>query len=244
MVVASRQHRPQLEECLREQLGVDYLGCETSPHRAMSTAETLQPDVILLDMDFEGGGGDAVLAALRQRWPKKPAVIALSERGEDDAVYQANHLGANYYLVKPVPCDVLIRRIKQIAALVDGGSLNDTLREESVRRRAAHYLRLIGMPSHLKGYRYIVEAVAAVVMDHSLGGQVTKRLYPLIAERFQTTAVRVERSIRNAIEITWERGNLDQVNQLFSYVDEDRGKPTNSAFIAAMADIISMDLNG
>lgn len=243
MVVAPTLHACEwAAECLREQPGLEYVGCETFPQNVVETAEALRPDVILLDMDFTDYDGRLILGELRRKWPKQPAVIAVSARGEDSSVYEANHLGANYYLVKPVNEDVLIRRIRQIAALAAGRSLTSTIVGDNIRQKAVEYFHRIGMPSHLKGYRYLIEALVLVVTDHSLANQVTKKLYPLVAERFQTTPIRVERAIRNAIEITWERGNIVQMNQLFAYVDENRGKPTNSAFIAGMADIISLDL--
>lgn len=242
MVVAPQMQCAWVEEYLRDQPGIEFVGCETAPHKAVEAAADVAPDVILLDVDFPDHNGSAVLAELKRKWPRKPAVIVLSERGEDEAVYEANHLGADYYLVKPVQDEVLIRRIRQMAALADGASLCSAIVEDCVRKKAVEYFERIGMPAHLKGYRYLIEALVFVVMDHSLANQVTKQLYPRVAKHFQTTPIRVERAIRNAIEITWERGNIAQVNQLFSYVDENRGKPTNSAFIAGMADIISLDL--
>ncbi|NLM53781.1 MAG: response regulator [Firmicutes bacterium] len=244
MVVAPQtQCCEWVAECLREQPDLAYVGCETSLGDALSAVTVLKPHVVLLDLDSADWSGRAVLHEFRKQWPKQPAVIVLSHLGDDDAVGEANHLGADYYMVKPVRSDVLVRRIRQIAAMANGASFSAANAVDSIRDKAVEYFQRIGMPSHLKGYRYLIEAMVLVVPDHSLTSQVTKKLYPLIAERFETTPIRVERAIRNAIEITWERGDITQVNQLFSYVDENRGKPTNSAFIAGMADIISLDLS-
>jgi two-component system response regulator (stage 0 sporulation protein A) len=229
-------------ERLQKEPGFLVLGYIELSTGTTETNRAGDADLLILDADSASPNGIAVLEELRKMYPKKPQIIVVSENGDDEVVRRANSLGADYYLVKPFPVDLLVRRIWQIselAAAVDGRC---ALGEDRIVRKAAEYFQRIGMPGHLKGYSYLIEAMVLVVNDHSLASQVTKKLYPQIAERFQTNAVRVERAIRNAIEITWERGDIDQLTQLFSFVDEERGKPTNSAFIASMADIIKLDL--
>jgi len=239
MVVTAQTDFGQfVAEHLENEPGLLYVGCET-PEQAIETARKANPDVVIFDIDHGNPDGIDIIGEFRG---ELPAIIVVSETGDDVVVYRANTLGAHYYLVKPFPPELLIRRIWQIAALARGTDSSHAAAEQIVNL-AVQYFERIGMPSHLKGYHYLIEAMVLVVQDHTLASQVTKELYPRIAERFQTTAIRVERAIRNAIEITWERGNITQLNELFSYVDEERGKPTNSAFIAGMADIINLDLS-
>ena len=229
-------------EHLEREPGFLFLGCEEFSEKTAQTIVEKDVDMLILDIESAAADGMAALENLRQVFPKEPRIIVLSETGDDEFVRRANARGADYYIVKPFPADLLVRRVWQFAELAAGAESTWDYGADIIARRASEYFEQIGMPDHLKGHNYLIEAMVLVVNDHSLASQVTKKLYPQIAERFQTTSVRVERAIRNAIEITWERGDIEQLNRLFSFVDEERGKPTNSAFIASMADIIKLDL--
>lgn len=185
-----------------------------------------------------------------------PRVIILSAVGQDKITQRAIALGADYYVVKPFDMDVLSNRIREmfsnqisteavrrpstgISSLTSSldvkvKSSNTALDLESEITNIIHE---IGVPAHIKGYMYLREAITLVVNDIELLSAVTKELYPAIAKKYNTTASRVERAIRHAIEVAWSRGQVDTINKLFGYtIHNEKGKPTNSEFIAMVAD--------
>ncbi|HET7559197.1 MAG TPA: sporulation transcription factor Spo0A [Limnochordia bacterium] len=198
-------------------------------------------DIVLLDICMPRLDGIGVLESLTDH-KARPRVIVFSALGADALISQASALQADYYVVKPFDPEVLIARIRQL-----GGHPTQPMAE---RRRAGQVegevLRQIaelGVPAHYKGCTYLKEAITLVVDDPSLLERVTKELYPSVAARHHTTSEKVERAIRHAIETTWTRGNLKAIHTLFTYtVDESKGRPTNSSFIATMADRIRLNL--
>ena len=180
---------------------------------------------------------------------KMPRIIVLSAVGQDKITQRAITLGADYYVVKPFDMDVFTKRIREMF----NGSSNDVVRKQSavVEQEVKHQskgpvdleteitniIHEIGVPAHIKGYMYLREAITMVVNDMELLSAVTKELYPSIAKKYNTTASRVERAIRHAIEVAWGRGQVDAINKLFGYtIHNEKGKPTNSEFIAIIAD--------
>jgi two-component system response regulator (stage 0 sporulation protein A) len=181
-----------------------------------------------------------------------PRIIVLSAVGQDKITQRAITLGADYYVVKPFDMDVFTKRIRQM--------FNNTISSDEVKRSVTamdstmdskanrnepidleaeitNIIHEIGVPAHIKGYMYLREAITMVVNDMELLSAVTKELYPSIAKKYNTTASRVERAIRHAIEVAWSRGQVDTINRIFGYtVHNDKGKPTNSEFIAMVAD--------
>lgn len=180
-----------------------------------------------------------------------PRIIVLSAVGQDKITQRAITLGADYYVVKPFDMDVFTKRIRQM--------FNNTISSDETKRTVSimdtteikvnrsepidleseitSIIHEIGVPAHIKGYMYLREAISMVVNDIELLSAVTKELYPSIAKKYNTTASRVERAIRHAIEVAWSRGQVDTINKLFGYtIHNDKGKPTNSEFIAMVAD--------
>jgi len=207
---------------------------------ALQRFRQLKPHVILLDLILPHLDGLGVLKSVKAA-SQETKVIVLSSLDREQLLYIAMELGADYFILKPFDCDVLLQRIRQ--AITPQGisqlKLNKRLYLEQV---ITEEITRIGIPAHYKGYRYLKEAIAMVIEDPSLLMAVTKRLYPQVAERFSTTGNKVERAIRHAIETTWSRGNLEVLNDVFGYsIDMDKGKPTNSAFIATLADKIRLE---
>ena len=180
-----------------------------------------------------------------------PRVIVLSAVGQDKITQRAISLGADYYVVKPFDMDVFTKRIREMfnntitsaetkkSISTEYESIN--LRHESkpldLEAEITSIIHEIGVPAHIKGYMYLREAIGMVVNNIELLSAVTKELYPSIAKKYNTTASRVERAIRHAIEVAWSRGQVDTINKLFGYtVHNSKGKPTNSEFIAMIAD--------
>lgn len=182
-----------------------------------------------------------------------PGTIVLSAVGQEQITQKAISLGAEYYIVKPFNLDVLMKRIYQLSgnsdneegkmkyarAVLKGSNDEDA---QLLEIEITNIIHEIGVPAHIKGYHYLRDAIIMVVEDIELLGAVTKELYPAIARANKTTPSRVERAIRHAIEVAWNRGRMETINSLFGYtVQMDKGKPTNSEFIAIIADKLRIE---
>jgi len=224
-------------------VGVAYNGLE-----AMELIKNQEPDLIILDLVMPNLDGLGVIERLNViNSMTRPKIIMLTAFGQESLTHQAMALGVDYFILKPFDLDILSKRIHSI--MQDTSSAQTQLTSSSspmaTSVRSEHDLvsevttvmHQIGIPAHVKGYQYIRDAILMVVEDVSLLGAVTKELYPSIAKKNDTAASRVERGIRHAIELAWERGNTDTLKQIFGYsVNIERQKPTNSEFIAILAD--------
>lgn len=215
------------------------------------------PDVIILDLIMPRLDGFGVLEFLNNTELKQyPRVIMTSAIGQDSMIQKAMYLGAQYYLVKPINMTLLIKRINQIIDSEKEGSvssksdgklskslvLKDSLSNNDLEVDITNLIHEIGVPAHIKGYQYIRDAITLVVGNMDMLSAVTKELYPTVAAMNDTTPSRVERAIRHAIELSWNRGKLETLNSLFGYtVQNDKGKPTNSEFIAIIADKLRLE---
>ncbi len=220
-----------------ELTGVAYNGLEVIDQVTKNT-----PDVIVLDIIMPHLDGIGVLERLNGLGlTKRPKVLMLTAFGQENITQKVVQLGADYYVLKPFNLDVLINRIRQLANH-HGVVPITTTRGKSMDLEVTNIIHEIGIPAHIKGYLYLREAILMVISRVELLGAVTKELYPTIAVKHDTTPSRVERAIRHAIEVAWNRGNFDVINTLFGYtVNHDRGKPTNSEFIAMVADKLRME---
>ncbi len=224
-----------------ELVGVAYNGIE-----ALELIYHKSPDVIVLDIIMPHLDGLGVLEKL-QHVERRPYVIILSAFGQESMTQRAVSLGADYYMLKPFHLDSLGKRIRQICGETNVSPTTNASAQivnmsprtsfKNVDIEATHMIQQAGVPAHLKGYQYLRDAIVCVVQEVSLLEAVTIKLYPLIADKYKTTPSRVERGIRHAIELAWDRGNVEFMNRLFGYtISVDRGKPTNSEFIAMVAD--------
>jgi two-component system response regulator (stage 0 sporulation protein A) len=189
----------------------------------------------------------------------------LSAVGQDKITQRAIALGADYYMVKPFDMEVFVRRIREVVLGLspDVGApvfsvsqsaqsfqasilpLNRRTyeRASSIEADVTNIIHEIGVPAHIKGYHYLREAILLVINNMDLLGGITKELYPMIAEKFNTTPSRVERAIRHAIEVAWNRGRVETINRIFGYtVHDEKGKPTNGEFIAMIADRLRLQI--
>jgi len=220
---------------------------------ALQIIEKERPDVLILDIIMPHLDGLEVLERLHRMGDGYfPKVIVLSAVGQDKITQRAIDLGAEYYVVKPFDFQVFMKRLKQISSTDFSSNINDKVEvysiskpqsnESNLEAKITKILHEIGIPAHIKGYLYLREAITMVVEDMDFLGAITKELYPTIASKFNTTASRVERAIRHAIEVAWTRGRIDTINQLFGYtVNNAKGKPTNSEFIALIADKLRLE---
>lgn len=233
----NREFCQLLKEYLDQQSDMEPVGVAHNGLEVIDLVMEKRPDVIVLDIIMPHLDGIGVLEKLDAlNLDKRPRVVMLTAFGQENITQRVAELGADYYVLKPFDLDVLANRIRQ---LVDSYAAPRVLqpRNRSLDVEVTDIIHEIGVPAHIKGYQYLRDAIMLVVQEIELLGAVTKELYPMIAEKYKTTPSRVERAIRHAIEVAWSRGNVDMIHQVFGYtIDHERGKPTNSEFIAMVAD--------
>ena len=252
-----------LNSYLEKEEEMEVVGIAKDGTEAFEMIKNVKPDVALLDVIMPHLDGLGVLELLNSaNLEKMPLCIMLSAVGQDKITQKAINLGAEYYIVKPFDIELLIKRIKEIkfytpGTVARGGSfasreiknqyieipLENKKDEGSLEALVTNIIHEVGVPAHIKGYQYLREAIIMVVNDIEVINQITKQLYPQIAEKYKTTPSRVERAIRHAIEVAWGRGQADVVENIFGYtVSAAKGKPTNSEFIAMIADKLRLEL--
>lgn len=249
-----------LSNYLEQEEEMEIIGIAKDGNEAYEMAEKLHPDILLLDIIMPHLDGLGVLEKISSsEMEKKPLCIILSAVGQDKITQKAISLGAQYYIVKPFDINVLIKRMKELKNYQPSQFKNFITREiknqyidiAPEKRRdqgnlealVTNVIHEVGVPAHIKGYQYLREAIMMAIKDNDVINQITKQLYPDIAGKYHTTPSRVERAIRHAIEVAWGRGQADTVENIFGYtVSANRGKPTNSEFIAMIADKLRLEL--
>ena len=242
------QSRTTMAEYLRRQEGVALVreagnGAEALKLLSEEPFEIMITDIIMPQMD-----GYALLEEMRRReLPSKPQTIVVSALGRDDFVTRAIELGATFYMVKPFDMRHLMSHIRDLS----GGRIRpadaaptprETHRVQTLDERLGSLFLTIGIPAHIKGYQFLRQAVKMVVDEPDMINRITKELYPGIARHFGTSASKVERAIRHAIEVAWNRGRIETLNTAFGCkVCTPEDKPTNGKFIAMIADKLSME---
>ena len=183
--------------------------------------------------------GIYVLEELNKRNISKNIIVETSYNAPD-TIRKASEYGVNYYILKPYDLCDIEQRILDVFEVVNNKSMN--LYHNNLQISITKMLHELGMPSHIKGYQYIREGITMVYDNPEIVGAITKELYPELADRFDTTVSRVERAIRHAIEVSWNRGDWDLMDDIFGHsVDVDKAKPTNSEFIVTLADKLRME---
>lgn len=209
----------------------------------------LRPDVSVIDGVMPKLDGLGILERFSAEREKNddyfPPCIVISSITNDNVIQEAFELGARYYLAKPTTPEIILKRIRQTALRGNHMSMKMMAVTDNVNleTRVTKVLHEIGVPAHIRGYHYMREAIMMAVTDIDVLNYITKELYPSIAKKCNTTPSRVERAIRHAIEVAWGRGHSDVINNMFGYtVNSDKGKPTNSEFIALIADNLRIEL--
>lgn len=242
-----------LKEYINDQDDMEVIGVSYNGQECLKMLEEMKPDVLLLDIIMPHLDGLAVLERLKEK-QINPKVIMLTAFGQEDVTKKAVELGAAYFILKPFDMKHLIEQIRTVSnksksSLLKSTSPLNSVSSESTNGRTKNLdasitsiIHEIGVPAHIKGYLYLREAISMVYSDIELLGSITKVLYPDIAKKYNTTASRVERAIRHAIEVAWSRGNIDSISNLFGYtVSMSKAKPTNSEFIAMVADKLRLE---
>lgn len=206
---------------------------------ALNAIERTDPDVVILDIIMPHLDGIGVLEKLgSMNLRRRPKIVMLTAFGQEAVTQKVVQMGADYYILKPFDLDVLVNRVRQMTmSLSEQPRPAANPKPKTMDVEVTGIIHEIGIPAHIKGYHYLRDAIVMVVARVELLSAITKELYPTIAQKYRTTPSRVERAIRHAIEVAWNRGNLDLINSMFGHtVNQDRGKPTNSEFIAMVAD--------
>ena len=223
--------------------GFQISGTATDGEQAIRMITERKPKILVLDLMLPKRDGIAVLKAISGLQPR-PVVLATSGFITDYVASAAVNLGVQYLMIKPCDISALVERLEEIR----GGEAakKQAARptgKPSIESLVTGIIHEIGVPAHIKGYQYLREAIIIAVNDMDVINAITKVLYPQVAKTFQTTPSRVERAIRHAIEVAWDRGDLDTLQRFFGYtVSNTKGKPTNSEFIALIADKLSLQL--
>ncbi len=246
----NRQLIESVRKVLDKETNIIFAGSGNDGHQALKLIEREKPDVVLLDLVMPKLDGLGVLEQVGRSQGEKPAFIVISAIGQENIAESALERGACYYMMKPFDEQVLVRRIRQayrqrmLMPFSNSDFGGRTYLPIRLEEDITFMIHEVGMPAHLQGYQYLRDAVRMAVLDRNTLHSVTKWLYPEIAAKNHTTSHRVERSIRHAIEVAWDRGQTEVLNEIFgNTVHQAKGKPTNSEFIAMFADRIRMKYN-
>lgn len=224
----------------------DLININLEAHDGEEGIKTLEEnkdkiDLIILDLIMPNKDGLYVLNEMQKRGIDKKVIVATSYNS-GEAIREVSEYGVSYYILKPFDLNILEKRIKEITNKKESEEID--FYSSNLQVSITKMLHELGIPSHIKGYGYIREAVSIIFENPEVIGGITKELYPALAKKFNTTVSRVERAIRHAIEVSWNRGNLDYMEELFGFsVDIDRAKPTNSEFVVTIADKLRLDFH-
>lgn len=221
--------------------GLDVIMTEKDGKAVLDGIAQYRPDVVIMDFFLPRMDAIAVLRNLvAQENMKRPLVMIMSGFDNPALEREAMAAGADYYFLKPFDAEIMSERIQ---SLCNEPMTSTPHREQnevssrSLEMQVTEIIHQIGVPAHIKGYQYLRDAILMAITDEQIINAVTKRLYPAVAKRHATTSSRVERAIRHAIEVAWDRGDVDVLNSYFGYtIHNGRGKPTNSEFIAMISD--------
>ena len=215
-------------------IGVDVLGDTGDAAVAISEICSFHPDVVIMDLWLKGADGTTVIRNITSMMEKPPCFVVVSAISEIDIIGEAVDAGAALCIHKPCTPQEIEHRISRITDHIAEAPVDNSGALEAQVTRLIHH---VGIPAHIKGYQYLRTAIIATYNDATLINSITKKLYPMIASAYGTTSSRVERAIRHAIEVAWDRGDCDVLSELFGYtVQKSKGKPTNSEFIALISD--------
>lgn len=234
-----------ISECLKMQAGFEVVNTFNSGKALLSYLETREVDLLLLDIFMPEIDGFKVLEEMtnkKEKYNRPKKIVMLSAFNSESLIARASAQSVDYFILKPIDLQVMLESINALfkapAKKAEAINLNAKPQGEiNLNQEITNILHEVGVPAHIKGYQYLREAITMVYYDLNVLGAITKVLYPIIAKKFNTTSSRVERAIRHSIEVAWGRGNVDTIAHIFSYtVSYNKSKPTNSEFIAMIAD--------
>ncbi len=239
----SEEFCKQLTAALQKSQGFQVVGTANDGESTLRAVAERKPDVVVLDMMMPKRDGISILKTINAMEPR-PVTLATSAFITEYVAAAASDLGVRYLMLKPCDISALVERLEELRF---SGSRRLVVphkpEKTSIESMVTGIIHEIGVPAHIKGYQYLREAIIIAVNDMDVINAITKVLYPQVAKTFQTTPSRVERAIRHAIEVAWDRGDLDTLQRFFGYtVSNTKGKPTNSEFIALIADKLQLQM--
>ena len=235
---AAEEFRQMLADMIGGEADLTVCAQTASGEELLDLIARHRPDVVVMDLMLSGMDGLEVLEELGEDRPK---VLVLPAFGGPALAGQISQRGGDYCMLKPCRPQSVVERARLLCD-VPALQLQEEGDARDLERQVTAIIHEIGVPAHIKGYQYLREAIGLAVADMEIINAVTKVLYPAVAKKFGTTASRVERAIRHAIEVAWDRGDLETLQKYFGYtVSNAKGKPTNSEFIAMIADRISLE---
>ena len=236
---------------------MEIVGIAIDGQEAFEKIKETSPDVVLMDMIMPHVDGIGVLEKLNAEGIM-PICVMISAVGQDSITARAIELGAKYYMVKPFDLDLAMKRIRGMVKNNNIVSINSNVRDikqayisvenvanrgNNIEARVTNIIHELGVPAHIKGYQYLRDGIMMAIENVEVINQITKSLYPDLAKKYHTTPSRVERAIRHAIEVAWNRGQLEATERIFGYtINANKGKPTNSEFIAMIADKLRLEM--
>lgn len=231
------------KECQKElkRMGIESVLVKKDGTQVMALLEKQKYDAVLMDIFMKGMDGVDVLDYIKQNLTNAPLVLVLSNVDSEEFEQQIMSAGADYYFIKPVSAPAVARRIETLFKWKATSKKIIQTPQLSLELEISDVLRHIGVPAHIKGYQYLRKSIEYCVNEPEMIESITKLLYPEVAKVFATTSSRVERAIRHAIEVAWDRGDVEILSSYFGYtIQSNRGKPTNSEFIAMISDRIRL----
>lgn len=240
----------EVKEVLIKEKDFEIVGIANEGNKAVEMIMENKVDIVLLELVLPGLDGLGVIEKINSKSANAgecPAFMIISSSNRQNLVDCAFEVGASYFMLRPFNFEVLINRIRQIryackGRITKGNTSSVVSYDNCLESDVTNIIHEIGVPAHIKGYQYLRDAIIMSVNDNEMLNSITKILYPTIAKRHKTTPSRVERAIRHAIEVAWSRGKMDTIDELFGYtVCNGKGKPTNSEFVALIADKIRLE---
>ena len=233
----NREERGKLIEILSK-AGYRYIDEAGTSDAAIDRLKKSHYDVAIIDLWITGIDGIGIIRNLYAAHQEKTSFILLSPINKPSILIEASEAGADICMLKPFDPETLINHIKSLVKIKSTRELKSPASVSAdLEAQVTKIIHQIGVPAHIKGYQYLRTAILMTIDDNEIINSVTKVLYPTVAKKYQTTTSRVERAIRHAIEVAWDRGDVDTLNSYFGYtIQNSRGKPTNSEFIAMIAD--------
>ena len=236
---SNQQMRNKIKEHFQNNDKIEVVADFDNLDNALAYIEEEKIDLIISDLVFPRLDGITFLERLRDKHLEhNPKIIIVSSLYEDNLVKQALQLGVSYYMLKPIDYSALEKRVDDILAIANKPVLaSKNIKNKALEEKITNIFLTVGIPAHIKGYQFLREAIKMAIDNPEIINSITKKLYPSIANRFETSASKVERAIRHAIEVAWNRGKIENINTLFGIrVYSNNEKPTNGEFIALVAD--------
>ena len=233
----------QLIDCLDKNfknIGYDVVATTNNGEELIELVNKFKPDLVINDIVLQGADG---FKLLEKADLSKTKVIIQSSLSIDGFINKAISMGASYYCIKPFDFETLKDRIEDIMSENKSGGRVYNGKTNQIEEKITNIFITVGIPAHIKGYQFLREAIKLAIANPEIINSITKKLYPTIAEKYSTSASKVERAIRHAIEVAWDRGDVEVLSEYFGYtIQNTRGKPTNSEFIAMISDKLRLQL--